>query len=424
MADQSQSPAPDAVASSTRAPLHVRIAFVVETARRLHQYGTSAPRLEDAIDKLAARLHLQAQIWTSPTAIILSFADGDDKQRMTETARVIRLSPGDIDLRRLAEVSAIAGKVSAGELDIDAGSQLLRAISDRIGRRALAHEVLCYGIVSATLAAMMRAGWADVVAAGCIGLVVGLIAQLSALSQRIRLALEAISALIATFLATLISLEITPLTLKTTVLASLIVLFPGMILTTAVRELSTRHLVSGVARFADALTILMKLVFGTLVANELCKSFGLVPSTQTLPPIPEWAVWCALVFGAYGFAVLFRAAPQDFPLVMASAMLGYAITTIGGHQFNPQFGVFLAGALMGALSNLYARITGRPGALVREPGIILLVPGSLGFLTVSLIVSRDVFLGINTAASLLVILVSLVAGLLFGDLIVAPRRAL
>ena len=86
--------------------------------------------------------------------------------------------------------------------------------------------------------------------------------------------------------------------------------------------------------------------------------------------------------------------------------------------------MFLAGATMGALSNLYARATNRPGALVREPGIILLVPGSLGFLTVSAIVGRDVFLGIHTAASLFAILVSLVAGLLFGDLIAAPRRAL
>jgi uncharacterized membrane protein YjjB (DUF3815 family) len=109
---------------------------------------------------------------------------------------------------------------------------------------------------------------------------------------------------------------------------------------------------------------------------------------------------------------------------MAAAALGYAITYFGGRHFGPEFGVFLAGATMGALSNAYASVSNRPGALVREPGIILLVPGSLGFLTVSLIVGRDVFLGINTAASLFAILASLVAGLLFGDLIVSPRRVL
>lgn len=424
MTDESTSTARDAAVLSSRAPLHLRIAFVVETARRLHQYGTSAPRLESAVDKLAARLDLHAQVWSSPTAIIISFADGGDKERIAETTRVIRLSPGDIDLRHLSEVNEIVDRVIDGKVGIDEGSRFLQTLSDRVGPRAQAHEVLCFGLVSATLAVLMRGGWADVAAAGCIGLVVGLVAQLSARSQRARLALEASSALIATFLATLISLYVTPLTLKTTVLASLIVLFPGMTLTTAVRELSTRHLVSGVARFADAVAILMKLAFGTLAANELCKSLGLVPAAAVLPPIPDWAIWIALIFGTYGFAVLFRAALRDFPLVMAAAALGYAITYFGGRKFSPEFAVFLAGTIMGALSNLYARATDRPGALVREPGIILLVPGSLGFLTVSQIVGRDVFLGINTAASLLVILVSIVAGLLFGDLIAAPRRAL
>jgi len=413
-----------AVLPSARAPLHARIAFVVETARRLHQYGTSAPRLESALDKLAARLDLQAQVWSSPTAIIISFADGDDRERIAETTRVIRLSPGDINLRHLVEVNEIADKVIAGELDIGQGSHLLHTLCDRIGRRARAREVLCFGLVSATLAVLMRGAWADVAAAGCIGLIVGTLADIAARSQRMRLALEALSALIATVLATQISLYITPLTLKVTVLASLIVLFPGMMLTTAVRELSTRHLVSGVARFADAVQTLIKLAFGTLVANELCKLLGLVPPAATLAPVPDWSVWAALPFGSYGFAVLFRAAWRDFPLVMGAAVFGYAITYFGSRQFGPEFGVFLAGATMGALSNLYARASSRPGALVREPGIILLVPGSLGFLTVSAIVGRDVFLGIHTAASLFAILVSLVAGLLFGDLIAAPRRAL
>lgn len=415
---------PRTTVASARAPLHARIAFVVETARRLHQYGTSAPRLESALDKLAARLGLQAQIWSSPTAIIISFADGDDRERIAETTRVIRLSPGDIDLRHLCEVNEIADQVITGELDIGQGSRLLQTLSDRIGRRARAHEVLCYGLVSATLATLMRGAWVDVAAAGCIGLVVGLLADVASRSQRMRLALEALSGLIATVLATLISVYVIPLTLKVTVLASLIVLFPGMTLTTAVRELSTRHLVSGVARFADAVAILIKLAFGTLVANQLCKVLGLAPPADVLPPLPDWAIWIALVFGTYGFAVLFRAARRDFPLVMGAAALGYAITYFGSRQFGPEFGVFLAGAIMGALSNLYARASNRPGALVREPGIILLVPGSLGFLTVSAIVGSDVFLGINTAASLLAILVSLVAGLLFGDLIVSPRRVL
>jgi uncharacterized membrane protein YjjB (DUF3815 family) len=241
---------------------------------------------------------------------------------------------------------------------------------------------------------------------------------------RLRLSLEAISALLATVIATLISVYVVPLTLKSVVLASLIVLLPGLTLTTAVRELSTQHLVSGVARFAGAVATLIKLAFGTIVANQLCNLLHLVPSDAPLPPIPGWAQWVALVFGCFSFAVLFRSARRDIPLVMTAAALGYLITYYAAKEFTPQFGVFLAGLGMGALSNLYTRISRRPAALVRVPGIILLVPGSVGFLSLSLLAERDVFLGINMAVSLIGILTCLVAGLLFGDLIVPTRRIL
>ena len=69
------------IAGAAQAPVDTRIAFLVELARRLHQYGTSAARLEIAIAAAAQRLALVADVWSSPTAIIISFSDqaqGDD----------------------------------------------------------------------------------------------------------------------------------------------------------------------------------------------------------------------------------------------------------------------------------------------------------------------------------------------------------
>ncbi|HXD50354.1 MAG TPA: threonine/serine exporter family protein, partial [Burkholderiales bacterium] len=217
---------------------------------------------------------------------------------------------------------------------------------------------------------------------------------------------------------------VTPLTLRSVVLASLIALLPGLELTTAVRELSTQHLVSGVARLGGAIATLIKLAFGTVVASQICQGLQLVPINAPPEPIPLWAQWIALGFGSFSFAVLFRSARRDILLAMSASALGYLVTYYGGKQFNPQFGVFLAGMTMAALSNVYARVYRRPGALVRIPGIILLVPGSVGFLSLSQIAQRDVFLGVNSAITLLSILILLVAGLLFGDLLVPPRRAL
>ena len=88
------------------------------------------------------------------------------------------------------------------------------------------------------------------------------------------------------------------------------------------------------------------------------------------------------------------------------------------------FGVFLGGLLLSALANIYARYAHRPGAVVREPGILLLVPGSVGFRSMSFLLDRNTTLGMDTGLLLLTLLVSLVAGLMFGDLLVSPRRSL
>lgn len=402
-----------------------RMQFVVEIARRLHQYGTSAPRLEAAIDSVSARLDLNCHSLSTPTSILFSFTDrsrGDDA--LAEVTQVIRVSPGQDDLRNLSEVNEIADRVIDGELDIVEGFRLLHEIRDRPSGRGRALEALSYGIAAAAVAAILNSSWADIAAACAIGCVVGVLAVVCEMRPRLRTSLEAISALLATVIATLISVYVEPLTLKSVVLASLIVLLPGLALTTAVRELSTQHLVSGVARFAGAVATLIKLAFGTIVANELCKLLHLAPSAASLPPIPGWARWLALVCGCFSFAVLFRSARRDIPLVMAAVALGYLITYYGSREFTPEFGVFLAGLCMGALSNLYTRVSRRPAALVRVPGIILLVPGSVGFLSLSLLAERDVFLGINMAVSLIAILTCLVAGLLFGDLIAPTRRVL
>ncbi len=77
------------------------------------------------------------------------------------------------------------------------------------------------------------------------------------------------------------------------------------------------------------------------------------------------------------------------------------------------------------LSNLYARLFNRPGALIRVPGIILLVPGSLGFQILNTALDRRMrVIGLGIAIPLFAALTALVAGILFGNLLVSSRRNL
>ena len=403
----------------------LRIQFVVELARRLHQYGATAARLEAAIDSVSARLDLECNSLSTPTSIILSFSDRSRGEgALAEITQVIRIPPGEVNLRLMCDVDAIADQVIDGTLDIAEGFARMHALRTQRTVRNRIRTTISYGIASAAVAAILHASWYDIAAAGFIGLFTGALAMVSEGRPRLSASFEAISALIATLVATTVSAWFVPLDVKSVVLASLIVLMPGISLTTSVRELSTQHLSSGVARFAGAVMTLLKLAFGALAATQLCHALHIIPVTPIADPVPSWVQWAALVFGCYSFAVLFQAAWRDYPAVMVAAALGYIITYYGSSLFTPEFGVLVAGFAIGALGNFYARVFKRPGAVVREPGIILVVPGSVGFRTLSFMFERDLSLGMDMAITLIALLVSLVAGLLFGDLLIAPRRSL
>lgn len=406
-------------------PLKTRIGFVVELARRLHEYGTAAPRLEDAINLVSERLQLTCNVLSTPTSIVMSFADLACEDALAEVTQVVRVAPGEVNLSRLCQVDEIADQVIDGRLDLAAGSRRLRAVGKTPHSRAYrAWLVVSYGVSAASVAAILHTNVAGVAVSAFIGLLIGLLFLFAGARPNIAAAAEALAALLATLIATAIAAFVVPIAVRSVVLASLIVLVPGMTLTTAVRELSSQHLISGTARMMGAFTTLLKLTFGTVAATQLGVFLGWTAQSDSAPPLPNWSAWIAVLAGACAFAVLFGSPRRMVPVVVGAVVLGYVCAQLGGIYVSPAFGVFFGGLAIGASSNAFARVMQRPGALVREPGIILLVPGSVGFRTLSFVFERDAQLGFDTAITLVTLLVAIVAGLLFGDLLVPPRRKL
>ena len=413
--------------ADARAPYHVRVDFIIELARRLHMYGTTAQRLEGAVTSVARRIDVYCEVWSNPTGMILSFADF---QRSVDSSvtRVIRLDPGEDHLGRLARADAIAEEVLDGTLNIPDGLAALRALDEQPPWYAARLRVLCYGLASASVTGLLpRTGWADLATAALLGCFIGELAQASERRPRLQDASDAIAAMVATFLATAIATFVAPLSLQNVIISSLIVLMPGLTLTTAVSELSAKQLASGTARFADAMTTLMKLTFGTVAAAEFAALIGWTPMPNRGEALPEWVPWLMLLAGSFAFSVLFKALRRDMLLVMASVWLGYGVMRLtqlvpGLAESTMPIGVFLAGLVVAATGNLYGLVANRPSALIRVPGIILLVPGSLGFRSFNLVFEHDVMVGLNMAFAVVAALIALVAGILFGNLLMPTRR--
>ena len=402
-----------------------RVAFLVELAERLHLYGTTAQRLEGAITAVSRQLHVGCEPWSNPTGMILTFSDPMRPGEETEITRVIRLPLGDTDLYRLSETDRIAEEVMAGKLGLREAHALMSALDRPPSRRARIMQVLGFGLAAFAIAGLLRLPTLDIAVAGLNGLMIGTLVEYAASRPRLKEASEAIAAMLAAFTTALAASFVAPLNQNTVIIASLIVLLPGLALTNAVNELTSQHLVSGTARFAGAVTTVLKLTVGTVIALYIADLLGLHPQVHASRPQPEWVEWGSLALAAFAFAVLFRANRRDYPLVMLAAASGYLIARFAGEAFGSPAGIFLAALVITAAGNSYARWWNRPGAIIRVPGIITLVPGSAslrGLLT--MIQQQDAVIGQDATLAVVNTLLALLAGLLFGNLLLPTRRNL
>lgn len=408
----------------SEASYSARIDFMVELAQRLHRYGTTSDRLEGALTAVAERLGVGCEPWMNPTGLIVTFSDPGRATGLRDTTRVLRMPPGDTDLYRLAETDRIAEEVLCGTLGLAEAHAQMAALDAPPTRAMRLREVLGFGLAAGAVAGLLRLPWLDIAVAGVTGLLIGLLVQLSERHPRVRSGLDAIAGLVAAAVAVTVASLVAPLNQNTVIIASLIVLLPGLTLTNAMNELTGQHLVSGTARFAGALTLVFKLCMGALIALHAASLLGLHPQVRASRPQPDWVEWLALLVATAAFAVLFRAGRRDVPKVMAAAAGGYLISRYVGQVAGSPTGVFASALLVTAVGNAYARWWHRPGAIIRVPGIIMLVPGSASLRGLLSLIQQDVGQGQTALLAVLNVLAALVAGLLFGNLLLPPRRNL
>lgn len=393
------------------------IAFVLALGRALHKYGTPAHRLEEALRVCCRRLDLEAEIFTTPTAIIMSFGDPHELR-----TRMMRVEGGELDMDKLERVDDLADEVAAQRVTAAEGVVLLEQIlaAPRLYSRSV--TVTLNGLTSGTLAVFFGGSIMDVMIAALIGVMLGFleiaVARSTDQARVFELIGSAFCSLTAGVMSTWVSISPALVTL-----AALVVLLPGMSLTVAMTELATRNLIAGTARLMSAVIVLLQLVIGVAVGSKLA---GALVHVRVADPVelPYWSQWVALVASALGMAIIVQAQRRAFMWILAASVIGYLGTGIGTEWLDEQMGVLVGAFFVGVLGNVFARLMERPAQVVHVPATLLLVPGSMGFRGVSALLGRDTLSGVGTVFEMFVVAIAIVAGLLVANAVVSPRRSL
>lgn len=390
---------------------------MLKLARAMHGYGYAAHRLEEVLGATARRLGLEAQFFSTPTSIFTAFGPQDDQRTF-----LLRVEPGDTDLGRLADVDGVTLRVARGELTPAQGSAALDAIAAAPAPYGQWLVLLAFGLTSAASARFLGGGPGEVLVAGALGIATGGLARATARFATLARIFEPLAAFTATVLATMFATRIAPISVFVTVLAGLIVLIPGLTLTTAMTELATRHLASGTARMSGALLLFVTMIFGVAMGGT---SAGLLfgPPPAVVPEqLPAWTELVALALAPLGFLVLLRARLVDAGWILAAGCIAYGAARAGADVLGLELGGFAGALAVGVFANLYALLRDRPSQVLLVPGTLLLVPGSFGFRSVSALLEREIVSGIETAFTMFFIATGIVAGLLLANVVIPKRK--
>lgn len=394
------------------------VAFVLALGRALHRFGTPAHRLEDGLRNVCDRLAIEAEVFTTPTAIIMSFG------RPTELrTRMMRVDGGALDMAKLADIDALADDVVARRMSPADGVIRLDDIIAAPPQFGRALSTLMHGVTAGAIAVFFGGALADVVAAGSIGLSLGLLAQFAARSTDQARVFELVAAALAALAASVVASVWPAVTPSLVTVAALIILLPGMSLVVAMIELATRNLIAGTARLMSAVIVLLELVVGVALGERVAATLVAVPRAAPVP-LPDAAHWLALVVASIGVAVVVQAKLRAFGWILVACVAGYAGSRAGTAWLGGPMGVLVGALALGVLANIYARLLDRPAQVVLVPAVLLLVPGSLGFRGMSSLLDKDTLSGVETLFAMFVVAMALVGGLLVANAIVSPRRSL
>lgn len=237
------------------------VRLACELGTRFMQSGAEIYRVEDSIMRLMAAYDLpQPQVFAIPTCLIVSVTPPDG-QPVTQLCRITGRA---IDLDRLEQCNALCRTLCRDTPPADRAWELLHQLDAQRPRYSDLFVLLGHFLTGAAFTLFFRGTGADCLAGGLCGLLIGL-------STRFLRPIAGSNAffrtLLSALLSSLLALALTSAGLgthpDTVTIGALMLLVPGVSLTTAMREVMAGDLVSGMSSLTDSLLTATAIALGT-----------------------------------------------------------------------------------------------------------------------------------------------------------------
>ena len=409
-------------ASTPSAALVEQAEYLVDLGSTLLSYGCPTHRLEALMSGIAAVEGYTCDVFAVPTGLwmMLRPASGGDPP----VVRMVRVKEWEVNLDRLSEVDRIFNDVLERKYTLADARRAIDLAEVRPAPYAKTLSLAAIPVASAASAVFFRGGLIEVLVAGLGGVLLVLLAQILRKREGAALLADFIGGLLAGCLAWAATTLRPELSREVVILSVIITLVPGMTMTTGLAELANRNLVSGAGRLMGAMTVFLSIIFGiaTVIAIEHAIGVKIEPAAERVSA-PLGLELAALLAGAFAFTVMFAVPPKYAPWAMLAAAISWLITGLAEH-LPSGLAAFLGSLSVCLFANACARITKRPSQVFMLPGLILLVPGSFGFLSLEAFLRGNFLHGAAKGFEMFLVAGAIVTGLLLANVIFPARKFL
>ncbi|MBO2677542.1 threonine/serine exporter family protein [Shewanella algae] len=395
--------------------------FIIKLGKALHKFGTPAYRLETHLQTVTKTLGIEGYFLISPTSMTFVLQHDTDQ----EYNHVARVKPGELDLGSLARTDALVQELSLGQRSLSEALERLDEIANKPNPYGPMLTLGAFGTSAAAFAMLMGSSWNDVFWSALIGMLVYGLVFSAERSRRMAELLEPLAAMLAGFAACGLAQLDAGLNIPVVVLSGIIVFIPGLALTLGLAELAARDLMSGTMRIMDAVMLLFKLYFGAVLGVAIGNAlFGESLYIEPMP-LPRWAIWSAVPILSMALVFIFKARLKDAPWGVLAGIVAFFSAMFGGLYLGDSLGIFFGALAVGIYANLFARWMKAPASIALLQGIVILVPGSKTYIGLNVLISGETMLNQSHLGSqIFLIFMSLIAGLIFSNVVVPPRNTL
>jgi uncharacterized membrane protein YjjP (DUF1212 family) len=391
-----------------------------EVGAAMNGAGDAVTFIRRALQRIGQAYGLRnVGVFVVPTLLLIRY--GDDSSTFVDLSSRI---PSGLRLDQTAELYELIRDAQAAQCSPAEGTVRLRRILNSSTRFSPAMRVAAAALVAGGIALTLEPSLAEFAVVLALGLIVGAVNLCAERRPQLGPLVPALAGLLvgaAVITAIDHGLEGRPLVILVPPLA---IFLPGAALTISMIELSNGDIVAGSSRLAFGAIRLFLLVFGVLIAAQWVSPLGelaesVVSTLDFYVSAPGLVIFTA---GAFIFA---SAPPRSFAWLLLVTIAAFAGQQVGQWILGSYSGGFVGGAVMILAARMVRLYPGTPPLIVSfTPAFWLLVPGAIGLEGLSQVLQDDPQAGIDDLFAMLVTMVSIALGVLFGLLITGSDRML